>query len=46
MDLRMMIGHVQPKTFHFGFRRHLMLCKRRMVRMPDCAVVAVLTTFP
>ena len=31
----MMIGHIQPKTFHVGFRRHLILCKRKMVRMPD-----------
>ena len=45
MDLRMMIGHIQPKTFPIGFRRHLMWCKRRMVRMPDC-VVKVLTASP
>ena len=42
----MMIGHVQPKTFHVGFRRPLILCKGKMVWMPDCGVVKVLTTFP
>jgi hypothetical protein len=35
MDLRMMIGHIQLKTFHIGLRKHLILCKRRMVRIPD-----------
>ena len=42
----MMIGHIQPKTFHVGFRRHLILCKGKIVRMPNCGVVKVLTTFP
>jgi len=30
-----MIGHIQLKIFHVGFRRHLILCKGKMVRMPD-----------
>ncbi|KIJ96255.1 hypothetical protein K443DRAFT_292349 [Laccaria amethystina LaAM-08-1] len=27
----MMIGGIQPKTFHIGFKRHFISLKRRMI---------------
>ncbi|EDR00406.1 uncharacterized protein LACBIDRAFT_295784 [Laccaria bicolor S238N-H82] len=38
-DVRMMIGGIQPKTFHVGFKRHFMSLNRRMVRLTNHGTV-------
>ena len=41
----MMIGRVQAKTFHVGFKRHFTSLKRRMVRLTNHGVVKDSTFF-